>query len=155
MPTNFVRHDGGKPQARKVAPVAAAKDRVVTISAGRFSVRATLLATPTADRVWAALPLHGIAETWGAAIHFATPIETGRDRTAKINGVKGEICFWSDDDRIIIAFGPTPISRPNEIRLPRPCNVFAAALDDVAVFAGVQPGQKISIVPAPLAAKKD
>ena len=74
-----------------------------------------------------AAPLFAPAETWGESIHFEIPVETGRDRTARVNGLAGELYFWSEDDRVIFAFGPTPISRPNEMRLPRPCNVWARA----------------------------
>ena len=47
--------------------------RLVEIVAGRVKVRARLFDTLTADRIWAALPLHSTAETWGAVIHFETP----------------------------------------------------------------------------------
>jgi hypothetical protein len=90
-----------------------------------------------------ALPIFATAETWGEAIHFEVPVAYGRDRSAKINGAAGEIYYWSDDDRVIFAFGPTAISRPDEVRLPRPCNVWADALDDLSVFRGVTPGEKI------------
>ena len=66
-----------------------------------------------------------------------------------INGVAGEVYFWAEDGRILLPWGPTPISRPNEIRLPRPCNVWATALDDSAVFARVTPGEKVSLVVEP------
>ena len=101
--------------------------------------------TATADRLWAALPLFSTAETWGDSLHFELPIETGRERGARLNGELGEVYFWADDDRILIAFGPTPISRPNEIRLPRPCNVLARTQDDVRALKAVTPGEKVSV----------
>ena len=60
----------------------------------------------------------------------------------------GEIAFWSEQDRVIIGFGMTPLSKPGEIRLPSPCNIWAAALDDVRQLAVVAPGQKIAILEA-------
>ncbi len=92
-----------------------------------------------------ALPLFAPVETWGDCIHFEIPVETGRDRTARVNGVAGELYFWSEDDRVIFAFGPTPISRPNEMRLPRPCNVWAETEDDLSVFRAVVPGTKVTL----------
>jgi uncharacterized protein len=82
MPTNFLRRignvlTGSKTPSRPDGP------RWVTIAVGRVSIRAELLETKTADRVWAQLPIYSTAETWGAAIHFETPVETGRDATAK------------------------------------------------------------------------
>ncbi|WP_295558247.1 cyclophilin-like family protein [uncultured Hyphomicrobium sp.] len=144
MPTNILRKRP-KPERAPNGRPETAPPRHVLIRAGRVSVRAELYATPTADRIWAALPLHSTAETWGQAIHFETPIETGRDRSARLLGTLGDICFWTEDDRVLIAFGPTPISRPGEIRLPRPCNVWAKALDDVTLLKDVAPGEKVSV----------
>ena len=120
-------------------------DRRVEISAGKVKIRARLLDTPTADRVWRALPFHSTAKTWGEAIHFETHVESGREPTALTVVTPGDICFWVEDDRIIIVFGRTPISRPNECRLPRPCNLWARALDDVRVLKAVRPGEKVSV----------
>lgn len=144
MPTNILRNrplPGGK-QAGK-AP--AAGIRRVLIKVGRVSVRAELADTATAARLWSALPLYSVAETWGNSIHFQTPVETGRERVARMNGVRGELYYWAEERRVLIGFGPTPISRPNEIRLPLPCNVLGRALDDVAALASVTPGEKVSI----------
>lgn len=149
MPTNILRAQQRPPGKARRDP---AGPRRVLITVGRVAIRAELLATTTADRVWAVLPIHSTAETWGDCIHFETPVETGRERTAILKAVAGDICFWSEDDRIIIGFGPTPLSRPDEIRLPRPCNVWARALDDVRVLAAVTPGEKVSVTRAPAGA---
>lgn len=145
MPTNILRKrsDVRAPASRK----AQVGERIAVLTSGRVRIRLRLAATQTADRVWQALPLHGVVETWGQCVHFETPLETGRDRTAKINGVPGEIYFWTEEDRIMVPFGPTPVSRPGECRLPRPCNVWATALDDVAGLNALQPGQKIALLP--------
>ena len=78
-------------------------------------------------------------------VHFDLPVVCGRERGARINGRAGEIYYWSEDERIIIPFGPTPISRPDEMRLPRPCNVLATTQDDVTRLSVVTPGEKVSI----------
>jgi hypothetical protein len=146
MPTNILRKaaDQRKPQAKGVRAVAVS--RVAVLTAGRASVRIELADTATADLVWRALPLHSSAETWGAAIQFEVPLEAGRDRTAKINGTAGEVYFWVEDDRIVVPFGPTPISRKSECRLQSPANVIGRALDDVTAFSIVTPGEKVSLV---------
>ena len=122
--------------------------RQVLIRAGSAVLRARLLDTPTADRLWQTLPIYSTAETWGEAVHFETHVDTGRERGAKWNVSPGEIAFWSEQDRVIIGFGMTPLSKPGEIRLPSPCNIWAAALDDVRQLAVVAPGQKIAILEA-------
>ena len=146
MPTNILRSRGNSIGAhRRNATRRPAQKRRVLIKAGRVAIRAELLDTETADRIWTALPLFSTAETWGNSIHFETPVETGRERGARANSQAGEICFWTEDDRIIIGFGPTPISTAGEIRLPRPCNVWANAMDDVTLLKTVVPGEKVSV----------
>lgn len=144
MPTNLLRARD-KPRAAPAVPRGRSHPRRLILKAGRVGLRVELFDTATADRVWTALPLYSTAETWGSAVHFETPVETGRERNARLLAAPGDICFWVDEDRIIVAFGRTPISKPGEMRLPRPCNVWAKALDDVAALAAVRPGEKVSM----------
>ena len=148
MPTNILRKASDARKPRASGPRAVLEQRVAVLTAGRVSVRLELLDTETARLVWQALPLYSTAETWGACIHFETPLETGRDRTARINGVVGEAYFWIADDRVLLPFGPTAISRPNECRLPSPCNVWARVLGDpgdLKALRAVRPGEKVSL----------
>lgn len=142
MPTNILRSKSPKPSPR---PKQRPELRQIRITAGAITIRAELAPTLTAERIWAALPLYSTAETWGEAIHFELPIKTGRERAAVRNVAIGDICFWSEDDRVIIAFGPTPISKNGEIRLPSPCNVWARAIDDPARLHTVTPGEKVEL----------
>ena len=112
--------------------------RHIFIETGSVRLRARLADTPTAVRIWSALPLFSTVETWGRCIHFEIPVHTGRERNARVNVQAGDICFWSEDDRVLIGFGPTPISMANEIRLMRPCNIWATALDDVTALRVAQ-----------------
>ena len=149
MPTNLLRQSGrpgGGPGSGQRRP--RRERREVLIRAGDLHIRARLKDTPTADRIWATLPIYSTAETWGQAIHFETNAETGREPGAKWNVKAGEIAYWVEEDRIIIAFGPTPLSRPGEIRLPAPCNLWATALDDVAPLASIRPGMEIAVLVA-------
>jgi len=123
--------------------------RVVLIKAGHIAIEARLADTATAARLWAALPIYSTAETWGDSLHFEVPFQSGRERGAKMNGAAGEIYFWPDDARVLIVFGPTPISRTGEIRLPRPCNILATTRDDVGALRAVTPGEKVSVTAAP------
>ena len=150
MPTNLLRKAAGTPKPRNtVSSRAGGAARIAVLTTGSVGLRLALADTLTADRIWQALPLHSTAETWGETIHFEVPVETGRDRTAKINGSIGEIYFWTEDDRVLIPFGPTAISRAGECRLPSPANVWAMALDDVRALAYVRPGQTVSLIAEP------
>ncbi|HUS95141.1 MAG TPA: cyclophilin-like family protein [Hyphomicrobiaceae bacterium] len=130
MPTNLLQQHGN-PERRAV------------LKAGRVAVPILLHKTVTADLIWRALPLHSIAETWGGSLHFDTPLRTGRDRTARLNARPGDVCFWAEDERIVIVWGGTPISGAGEIRLMRPCNIWAHALEDASAFSKVTPGEKV------------
>lgn len=147
MPTNLIRRKHQGPAPSKAATGSAPRrappaERIAVLEAGRVSVRLRLHDTRTAEVIWRALPLHSIVETWGDSLHFDTPLRVGRERTAKLNVAVGDVCFWTEDERVVLAWGPTPISRPDEVRLMRPCNVWAEAVDDPAALAVITPGEK-------------
>jgi len=142
MPTNLLRKTVAKPAEVKPAPTG---PRLAVLSVGKVSIRLRLFDTPTAARVWAALPLYSAIEPWGESIHFEVPIETGRERGARLQAVPGEVFFWIGEDRVLIPYGRTPISRPGEIRLPHPCNLWAEALDDVGLLKAARPGEKVEL----------
>jgi uncharacterized protein len=150
MPTNILRGDNAKrPTAKGARPMrVAGETRQVVIRAGKIVIRARLLNTQTAERIWQQLPIYSTAETWGQSVHFETPVETGREPTAKQNIKAGEIGFWIEDDRIIVGFGMTPISKSGEIRMPSPVNIWATAVDDVTALLSVRPGERVSVLAA-------
>ena len=145
MPTNILRKAvPATPQAKRVGREPT--DRRARLQAGAVSIELSLLNTTTAALIWRALPIYSIAETWGASLHFECPVRAGRERTARLNVAAGDVCYWSEDDRVMLGWGPTPISRPSEIRLMRPCNIWAWALGDVSALDVVTPGEKVTLV---------
>jgi len=123
--------------------------RKIVIQAGGVSIRARLLDTPTAERIWAALPIQSAARTWGEEIYFDAPVSSEAEPDARVVVKAGDIVFWPDGDAISIGFGPTPLSKTRgEIRLAGPCNVWAQALDDVRLLKSVHPGVAISVCEA-------
>lgn len=152
MPTNILRRSSKAPavrDARERAPNMAMTDRIVVIRAGRVAIRARLLDTPTADRIWRALPILSAAQLWGQGeVFFETRIESGRERGAKTIVVPGEVVFSPDRDVIAIPFGPTPVSKAGELRLWSPSNVWAHAIDDVGALGSVRPGERVEVVKA-------
>ncbi len=148
MPTNILRNTNAR-AANKTQPRQHTDgNRIAALVVGAVKLRVRLYDTLTAARIWSALPLHSTAETWGESIHFEVPVHTGRERNARLNVSPGDICFWSEDDRVLIGFGPTPISLPREIRLMRPCNIWAQALDDVGLLRSITPGEKVVLAAA-------
>jgi uncharacterized protein len=146
MPTNLLRPN------RKLAltqPTVVATEtvpeRIVEIRAGRVAIRARLLDTPTADRIWRALPIFSSVEIWGQEIHFGTEIESGRERGARVLANPGDIAWIPEQDWVSIIYGPTPTSKKGELRLWSPANIWAQALDDVAVLQAARPGETVSL----------
>ena len=123
--------------------------RHVLIRAGKVTIRARLLATPTADRIWNALPIGGAVQTWGKEVYFRTTVAQELEPDARAVVTKGEIAFWPDGDAVTIGFGATPISKRGEIRFTSKCNVWAIAIDDVDQLKSVYAGEEISISEAP------
>ncbi len=122
--------------------------RDILIRAGRVVIRARVRDTPTAHRILAALPIYATAMTWGEEVYFRVPVSADREPEAREVVEAGEIAFWPDGNAIAIGFGPTPISRPGEIRLASPCNVWAEALDDVRALAAVREGERVAVMEA-------
>ena len=119
--------------------------REVVIRSGAVTIRARLLDTPTAEAIWKALPIDGVARIWGDEVYFSTPMSCAREATARDVVEAGEIAFWPDGDAIAIGFGPTPVSRHGEIRLASPCNIWATALDDVLQLKAVRAGERVGV----------
>jgi hypothetical protein len=118
------------------------------IRAGKVAIRARLLETPTAERIWAALPIYAEAQMWGQEVYFRAPVSSDREPEARDVVHAGEIAFWPDGDAIAIGFGPTPVSRKGEIRMASPCNIWALALDDVSRLKSVHAGEDVAVVEA-------
>ena len=147
MPTNLIRplKSDGSAAPNRATPRALGKDGQIILEAGRVTLKLALYDTATAARIARALPLYGVAEPWGSCLHFRLPIGSGRERGARLNARLGEVYYWSEEDRVIVPFGPTPISRDGEIRLPRPCNPWAEIIGDVALLQRAPPSAKVTL----------
>ncbi|MCH6576527.1 MAG: hypothetical protein IH807_01730 [Proteobacteria bacterium] len=119
--------------------------RKIRMTIGTVALTAELFDTPTADAIHDSLPFESTAQTWGEEVYFATPVKVPREADAKAVVEAGELAFWVEGNSIAIGFGPTPISRGDEIRLAAPTNIWGRALDDVRLLASVEDGDAIRV----------
>ena len=112
---------------------------------GAVTLDVETLDTPTAKAIAAALPLAGSALTWGEEVYFDVPVRVKREAGARAVVTPGEIAYWPEGPAIAIGFGRTPISKGDECRLARPCNIFANAVGDVKALGKVRAGSTIKV----------
>ncbi|MEW5729441.1 MAG: cyclophilin-like family protein [Pseudomonadota bacterium] len=119
--------------------------RQVKITVGRVAITARLLDTPTAEALWAAAPFESRAAVWGEEVYFPAPFLVDREAEARDVLQPGEIAFRHDGGAVILAFGPTPVSRGDEIRTASPANVFAVAEDDLKALRDTEAGDLVTV----------
>ena len=117
----------------------------IEIKTGGISLTAELCATDTAESIYKALPIESKAHTWGEEVYFSAPVNTSLELNAKDVVEPGEIAYWVEGKCIAIGFGPTPVSKKNEIRLATKTNIWSITKDDVKKLLAVKDGDKIII----------
>jgi len=118
--------------------------RAIRITAGAVSVEAELNDSKTAAAIAAALPIDATGDTWGDEIYFdiglALPGESPRETVAL-----GDLGYWPPGKAFCIFFGPTPMSRGDEIRPASAVNVVGRVIGDPRVFTRVRGGTRVTM----------
>jgi hypothetical protein len=118
--------------------------RAIRITAGPVTVDAELNDSRTAAAIAAALPIEARAQTWGDEIYFdvgqALPAESSREVVDL-----GDLGYWPPGQAFCIFFGPTPMSRGDEIRPASAVNVVGRVVGDARAFARVRSGARVRI----------
>ena len=122
--------------------------RKVLLRIGAVELTAELLDTPTAEAIFRALPFSSTAQTWGEEVYFSTPVDVTLEADARDVVQAGELAFWVQGSAIAIGFGPTPISRGDEIRLAARTNIWATAVEDVKQLKSVRAGEPVRVAVA-------
>jgi hypothetical protein len=115
----------------------------IVIRAGHITAEAELNESTTAVAIWQALPLEGVANTWGEEIYFRIPVSHDLAPDAKELVQLGDLGYWPQGRAFCIFFGSTPISGPGEIRPASSVNIVGRLLDDPTKFLSVHAGTSV------------
>jgi len=117
----------------------------IRITAGNVVLPAQLNDSPTAAAILTALPIRGVARTWGDEIYFPIPVDASLAADAVAVVEVGDLGYWPTGKAFCIFFGPTPVSRGGEIRPASAVNPVGRVLGDAALLKHVQDGEPVLI----------
>jgi hypothetical protein len=118
--------------------------RTITIKAGAIELEAILNDSRTADVIWDALPFEAHASTWGDEIYFAIPVNPEPEQGQEIVEL-GDLGYWPPGSAFCIFFGPTPMSRGEEIRPASAVTVFGKVAGDATILKKVESGTQVIV----------
>jgi len=119
--------------------------QTILFQGGDVQLSIQLRDTPTARAIYQALPIEASIHTWGDEIYFPVDVSVPLESDARDVVEAGELAFWVEGQCIAIGFGPTPISRGNEIRLAARTNIWAETQDDVTQLARLKAGDSVRL----------
>jgi len=117
----------------------------ITIRIGALIVEAELNDTPTARKIAEALPINAAFNTWGDEIYFAIPVQSELDDSAREVVELGDLGYWPPGQAFCIFFGPTPMSKPGEIRPASAVNLVGKVKGDPRRFKQVMGQREVSL----------
>jgi len=118
--------------------------RAIRITAGGVSATAELNDSRAAAAIAAKLPITAKAETWGDEIYFGLPFTAPSDAPQETVAL-GDLGYWPPGKAFCIFFGPTPMSRGDEIRPASEVTVVGRITGDARVFKKVRAGTGVTI----------
>lgn len=121
-------------------------EKRITVSAAGLRLRGVLNSTKTAEKLWKALPIEGKASRWGEEIYFSIPVAAELEDGREVVEL-GDIGYWPPGQAICFFFGPTPVSRGEEIRPYSPVTVVGRLLDDPKSLREVKEGETVRVTP--------
>lgn len=118
--------------------------RSIRIIAGDVTANAALNESPTAGAIWDALPIEATASTWGDEIYFDVGIQAPADASQEVVDL-GDLGYWPPGRAFCVFFGPTPMSRGDEIRPASAVTVVGRVAGDCRMFKQVRAGTKVRL----------
>jgi hypothetical protein len=118
--------------------------RAIRITAGSVVATAELNDSRAAAAIAAKLPITAKAETWGDEIYFGLPFSAPSDAPQETVSL-GDLGYWPPGKAFCIFFGPTPMSRGDEIRPASEVTVVGRVTGDARAFKKVRAGTGVTI----------
>ncbi len=122
-----------------------ATERRIRIVAGKVSAEAVLNDSPTATKIWEALPIEARGNTWGDEIYFSIPVDATQEKDARDIVAVGELGYWPPGTAFCIFFGRTPASTDSRPRAASAVNIIGKVSGDATVFRGVTSGTTVRL----------
>ncbi len=120
----------------------------ITISVAEQTFTAALTDSPTAEKLWQALPVEGKGNVWGEEVYFEIPVSAPQEPSAKQDVEVGTIAFWPAGNAFCIFFGPTPVSKSEKPRAYSPVNILGKIEGDVSALRDVPQGTTVKLTKA-------
>jgi len=117
----------------------------IRINTHKVEMLGTLNESPTAERIWDALPIDSTVNTWGQEIYFSIPVQCDLGLEARDRMEVGELGYWPTGSAFCVFFGRTPASKGDEPRAASPVNPIGRCEGDIKVFRQVREGDAIRI----------
>jgi uncharacterized protein len=119
--------------------------RSMLIRVNELELIAELTSTATAEALWNALPLQAQANRWGDELYFSVPFQVPLEADARAVVQAGEVAYWPDGPALCFFFGPTPVSRPGEIRAASAVNICGTIRGDITALSKAADGAMVSL----------
>ena len=116
----------------------------IQINAGSVEAIAELNSTGVAKAIWEALPITAESSLWGDEVYFPIPVYTELEGGKSVVNI-GDLGYWPTRNAFCIFFGPTPVSRGDEIRAASAVNIIGKVSGDPKAFLKVKDGAKITL----------
>ena len=118
--------------------------RTIRIKVNGIELEAILNDSGTAQAIWEALPIVTRINTWGDEVYFAIPVKLELEKGKEVVEI-GDLGYWPTGSAFCIFFGPTPMSRGEEIRPASAVAVFGKVVGDATILKKASSGAQIII----------
>ncbi len=116
----------------------------ILIKLQEVEIEAVLNNTSTAREIEKILPISGEGILWGEELYFYIPHKIPPENPKETVN-KGDLGYWPTGGAFCIFFGPTPLSRGDEIRPASGVNVFGKLSEGCQGFKKIKSSTTVRV----------